>query len=509
MGPRGRLGPLSLVLAVTLVACGSDGLVVESGVASATAVADTGTATALDGLELCDGEASLPTAPASWYRDRPRYVGNEQPTEAVRAWAESQPGFQQIWVDRDHNGWVTVGFSSDVDARQAEILERFPDDGVVAVLLDIDLAALRDLQQEVTDALDGKGIGASWGVSTAEGKVAVDVGLLTDENLAPLQQFAGRPVCVSGRDPAGTRTGPQAEAGEGWRLLAMHGSARDESLKLEPDQPPATPGGVMIERRLEIATSPAQLEAMWQAVGRAVDSGLQADTPMPSVDFDREIVVLGNEIESGSCRLLIFGLVEDAAERRLEVDRGTSDDSVVCTADANPLTWAIAVERSTLPEAPFEIVGSAPLWVDVDLRPASATVDDAATIGILPPGPTPVPGFAVDERPHAPPRPDATAVVEERRAAFPHVAEPGFPSSVTMPAHCVAAVGPINDYMWTPVSPALAAGDLPDQWSAAEPDGFVTVDVLLAEDPGGEPTLDLSANGHVERYLIAEMPPYC
>lgn len=47
----------------------------------------------------------------------------------IRAWAAGKPGFEEIWIDREHLGWVTVAFSVDAEARQAELEETFPDVG--------------------------------------------------------------------------------------------------------------------------------------------------------------------------------------------------------------------------------------------------------------------------------------------------------------------------------------------------------------------------------------------
>src|SRR3546814_4631415 len=58
------------------------------------------------GLQRCPTEMTLASAPEDWYRDEPVYGGNSMPVEEVRAWAVDQPGFEGIWIDRAHNGWV-------------------------------------------------------------------------------------------------------------------------------------------------------------------------------------------------------------------------------------------------------------------------------------------------------------------------------------------------------------------------------------------------------------------
>ena len=63
-----------------------------------------------EGFPRCEDVPPI-TAPADWYRDSPIYVGNEMPIEAIQQWASGQPGFQELWIDRQHHGWITVGFT--------------------------------------------------------------------------------------------------------------------------------------------------------------------------------------------------------------------------------------------------------------------------------------------------------------------------------------------------------------------------------------------------------------
>ena len=55
------------------------------------------------------------------YHDDPVYVGNEQPIEKVKTWARGRPGYQDIWLDRDHFGWIAVAFTGDAAAHQEEL----------------------------------------------------------------------------------------------------------------------------------------------------------------------------------------------------------------------------------------------------------------------------------------------------------------------------------------------------------------------------------------------------
>lgn len=195
------------------------------------------------GLHRCDHDLKSPAADPSLYRDVPVYVGNEMPTDAVRDWAQTKPGYEEIWIDRDHNGWVTVGFSEGVDERQAEIAELFPEDGVVAVHLDWTRQEILSLQQEALAVSGGSG-----GARIHMGMVDVWVGVLDEEHLAPLAPFAGARLCVEGVLPEDAIVdGPQPMSGEGWRLL---GSDRTGW-----------------SYRTGVATTEAQYVALWELAG--------------------------------------------------------------------------------------------------------------------------------------------------------------------------------------------------------------------------------------------------
>src|SRR5690349_4896047 len=111
----------------------------------------------------CD-ELPRPTAPADWYRDQPVYIANEMPIEAIKRWARDRPGYTGIWIDRDHNGWVTVAFTEDAEARQAELLDAFPGVGVVAVEVTNTKDELRRLRQEIAASREELGI-QGYGIS--------------------------------------------------------------------------------------------------------------------------------------------------------------------------------------------------------------------------------------------------------------------------------------------------------------------------------------------------------
>ncbi len=139
------------------------------------------------GLVACSAAAAA-SAPEDWYRDTPVYVGNEQPVEAVAAWAGTRPGYQAIWVDREHNGWITVAFTSDAVERQRELLDEFPGVGVVAVEVGWSVAGLRTLQDQVVAHLSG--LLDSFGVATLETKGIVEISVGRRERAAYLERLA-------------------------------------------------------------------------------------------------------------------------------------------------------------------------------------------------------------------------------------------------------------------------------------------------------------------------------
>ncbi|MEX2183243.1 MAG: hypothetical protein WEC14_02250, partial [Chloroflexota bacterium] len=142
-----RVGPL-IAIALVAAACGTPSEPVDSAPPAAGAI------------PRCDDVPML-SAPAGAYRDRPIYVGNEQPTEELRAWAQTKPGFEDIWIDRDHQGWVSLGFSQGVAERQVELATEFPDVGVVAVEVKHGAAELEALQRRIHEVLPPEVVGGS------------------------------------------------------------------------------------------------------------------------------------------------------------------------------------------------------------------------------------------------------------------------------------------------------------------------------------------------------------
>lgn len=355
-----------LVVAVLVTACGdeeaavrSEDVVPES--SSTSTGPEAGSASSGDALpfdlQRCPTEMALASAPEAWYREEPVYVENEMPVEEVRAWATQQPGFEDIWIDREHNGWISVAFSEGAEARQVELEERFPGVGVVAVPVDWTEGELVALRDEAFGAMRDAGfeVGGSHGVHT--GLVEVWVGELVEERLAPLAPFAGPRLCVVGVEPQDViRPSPQPESGDGWRLLGTQRTGDSY--------------------RTGVATTDEQYASLWR------EAGLDGD--LPAVDFDDEVVIWFGAVYGSGCEIRMDDVVFDLERRVVHGDFVIPGVHQGCNSDANPEAYVVAVERSSLPEAPFDVQLDAddpPLGapeerttVSEDLRTPGATI---------------------------------------------------------------------------------------------------------------------------------------
>lgn len=385
-------------------------------------------------------------APAAWYGPEPVYVANEMPVEELRAWALEDPGFQELWIDRDHQGWVTLGFTGDVEARQAALLEAFPGVGVVAVQVSRTAAELEALQGRVGAAMRELGIEAT-GAQVNRGIVEVAFPVLEPELVAALaERFPGTPICVDGLDPADAPSrGPQAASGDGWRLLGHE-------------------AGVGQGYRTGIATSPAQLAALW------AEAGLRGEPP--AVDFHTEVAIWFGAVTGSSCPdLRLDGVSSDPARSLVWADI-TLLSLGGCTADIYPHAFVVAVRRDRLPAAPLGI------QLGPDDPPAGApeerTIVDA---------PVQLPGVvAEDEDIH----PDPELLRPDPVVAEPgDIVEPGFEPTFRFPVVCgVEWVGPLNGTWWRTKDPAVAGGAMPDAWADAVDDqDDVVASISIRTDP--------------------------
>jgi hypothetical protein len=391
------------------------------------------------------------------------YVFNEMPEDEVRAWAEDQPGFQSIWIDRDHNGWITVAFSEDAAARQADLELQFPGVGVVAVEVDWSVEELGALQNRVTREL--RSFLDSFSTFTAEDKgvVVVQVGALTEEVLAELAaRFGGERVCLEGIDPAILpEPGPQPMAGEGWRLLV--------------DQ-----AGVGYPYRTGIAYDNSSLKQLWEEIG--------IGDPLPEVDFQAEVVVWFGAVFGSGCSnirlddVLLTGPVLHPLIVLPEPPAG-------CNLDANPHAYLVAVERAKLPPGPFLI------QLQAEDPPRGATEERTVVDADL-------------SRPGAVAKPDQVGPDPDFPPPFFYTSgafiEPDFAAPYRADLRCgIEWLGEINGYSWQTTE------TLPPAWAdRIADDGTMETSILLLIDP--EPRIEATAWGITLVYLPTNQPlPGC
>ncbi len=447
---------LALVIAAGAVAAGCS----DAGEEASSSEQPPGTVAVA--LPLCDDVPDV-QAPEDWYRDTPVYVANEQPSDGVEAWARTQPGFVGIGNDRDHNGWIWVAFTEQVEQRQQDLESKFPDVGVVAIEVEHTSEELAGLQDRVGAALEPHGWGVSTGSANAKHIVTVHLGVLSEERLAALDEFRGEPICVEGADPSeAAADGPQPQDGDGWRLLGedLVGSAY----------------------RTGVATNVDQYADLWSL------SGLT--TSPPEVDFETEIVVWFGAVYGSSCPIRLDDVVIDTERALVHGDFVVPGDPSICTGDARPHSYVVAIDRSALPAGPFSIQldsedppRRAPeertvVSADLSAPGAVATADQIGSDPAL---------FDAAEGPYT--------------IGSGGVIEPDYPAAFRFPAACGARLlGTINGVLWRTEQLAVPA-DLPDEWlSLVDGDGNLTVEVLLTTEG---PSLTATANGYTLRYAPA------
>ena len=443
---------LSLVFALLLAACGGADVI--------------GVPDGPEPLPFCEDVPEI-SADESEYRDRPVYVGNEMPIDEVRLWAASRPGFETIWIDRDHNGWVTLAFSEDAEARRSEVAELFPDDGVVVVEVDWTMAHLQELQASLTDRFE-PGFLQHSGIYDNRGVVGVGIGALSEERIAiASEELAGEPVCLEGFDPSLVpEPGPQPQTGDGWRLLA--------------DEQTGFP------YRTGFASDLQDLEALWR------EAGITA--PLPDVDFESEVVIWFGAVYGSSCPNLRMDevVIDEGLVYPVIVD---VDGPQPCTDDANPRAFLVAVDRDVLPADGFVIR----LQAD---EPPPGVLDQQTFVH----GDVTVPGsYVAGVRGELPGEEPGPPHVE-----YGGVIEPGYPWSYNLHVHCgIEWLGELNGVQWQMENPPDGIDYIPEEWRKAIDEWeYVTVEVLLTE--GDPPVLEATALGHTVRYLPAtEDPPGC
>ena len=314
-----------VILAITLAACRATGDEPLAATESPPPPTDAASSAAMS-IPLC---ADVPQvkAPAELYGDSPIYVANEMPAEEVRAWASRKPGFEEIWIDRNHGGWITVAFSTDAEARQAELAEAFPDVGAVAVEVDWTMPELTDLQRRIGDELPE----ASSTIFVKQGVVGIGIGVLDPERIAEIEgRFGDERICVEGIPPdQAPADGPQQLAGDGWRLLANE-------------------QGVGEPFRTSVASDDDSYGELWERIGLTAER--------PPVDFESEIVIWFGAVYGSNCPELRLDDVVVELERALvHAEIVLVGGLRACNGDANPRAYVVALERSQPPSGPFAI----------------------------------------------------------------------------------------------------------------------------------------------------------
>jgi hypothetical protein len=410
------------------------------------------------------------SAPADWYRDSPIYVANEQPTEEIQAWAAGKPGFEVLWLDREHLGWITLAFSVDAEARQAELQELFPDVGVVAVGVDWTMAELEELERRAAEELGPLFPGGSSS-SVTQGVVAIWIGVLTEERIAAVEErFSGEPICIEGADPADVPPeGPQPQRGDGWRLLA------DEQGAGHP-------------YRTGIAADQPSYDRLW------TDVGLTGKPP--PVDFESQVVIWFGAVFGSSCPdLRLDRVVVDEEQALVHAEIVLVGVPVACTADANPHAYLVALERAKLPSGPFAI------QLGADDPPAGAPEERTLVdVDLSRPGAVAGPGDV---------HPDP-ALPEPFMLESGSVIEPDVENPYRLFVHCgIEWLGRLNYVAWRTDVPAAVPDFIPPEWQTGV-DASQAIELSIILRTGPEPVIEATANGHTVMYrATAEDPPGC
>lgn len=419
------------------------------------------------GIPLCDDLEPI-RADESVYADSPVYVGNEQPIEQVQEWAQDQDGFEELWIDRDRNGWLTVAFSAEAQARQTQIDERWPDEGIVAVHVPNTLQELERVGERVAE-LELDGI-TGWSPSVQYGVVTIDVGYLTDDRLEALQPLADEPICVSGQPESEmVPDGDQPTQGQGWRLLG-------EDLTGEP-------------YRTGVATTDDQYDALW------ADAGLAADRP--GVDFETEIVVWFGAVYGTGCPVRLDGIAVQDDGPYLHAEIVLPGNPGACNDDANPHAFVLAVQREMLPQGPFAVQLNAsepPPGV-----PQERTVIDA---DLSEPG-----AIATDEQ--IGPDEDLMAQADQQQVLRSgDQLEPGYPFLYELqvdPECGVRFLGELNAITW--VSDEVG-DELPQEWASAVDGDALVVDLAITEQ-APDPRIEAAAGELTVTYRPATADDVC
>jgi hypothetical protein len=458
-----------------LAACGEDdepaGAPASSPVELARPPATSIASSSPTGFPACDDVPPV-EAPADSYRDEPVYVGNEQPVETVQAWARDRPGYQEIWIDRDHLGWITVAFTGDAAARQAELQAEFPEVGAVAVEVPTTWRQLRKLQDRAQQLLADAGVEfAGSGAYVDRWVVEFMVNAADERVTTALAPVAGERICLTDTGVPEPE-GPQPDEGDGWRLL----------------------GDEMVGEtyRTGIATTEEQYRTLWRQVGMSAQR--------PPVDFAAEVVVWFGAVYGSTCpiRLDNVAVVTDHEPALVHAVTVVPGGTGACTADANPHAYVVAIQRDRLPAGPFAVqLGEAdpPAGVPEERTLVAADLTEPGAIATADQiGPDP-------------------ALIEASRQPQPIESggsvEPEIPWPYRMYVYCgIAVLGELNDVWWMTGTDGVP---VPPAWAELVDPNAHTVDVEVLVTPGPDPTVTATANGHSVVYepVAPEAVPSC
>ena len=153
----GRVGAGALLTGLLLVsACGT-----QTGAGPGDSPGgDPATATGgIAGFPACTDVPRI-RADESLYREAPVYGNADELVQQVQAWAVGQPGFVELGLDRERNGWITVWVKdAEVDALQQEVAREWPGEGIVVVEVPWTAGELEAVLADVDAALDEAGFG--------------------------------------------------------------------------------------------------------------------------------------------------------------------------------------------------------------------------------------------------------------------------------------------------------------------------------------------------------------
>jgi hypothetical protein len=237
--------------------------------------------------------------------------------------------FAGVWLDQRFNA-VRIAFARDWQQHRDAVAELESHGVLVSVVkASHNLDELDEIQRQLADEDLGLIPFTSF-VDLQNNRVQLELGVVDAETLAALgEHFPADALCVEGPSPDEiVPEGPQPQSGQGWRLLA--------------DEP-----GVGTVWDTSAAFDQAGYEALWRTLG--------LDGELPAVDFADEIVLHFGPAVSSSCpNIRLDGLlIEGDLVLPDIVQPGVQPPA--CTADANPHTYLVAVERPALPPVPFRV----------------------------------------------------------------------------------------------------------------------------------------------------------